>query len=259
MRAPPVPQAQPCAAGDPGGTDTAPTVADHAALPGAARHERFRELSGKVQGVVAGDPTEVSAGDRSDEAIGTGHLHLGAARAVGRVADLEQEMVVGRGARTLRRMRADMEREGTECAPSGGGELHADALAAPPPQGHPVVTRRGVLVRVREGLGGGVRVGRHRAGEREDGDVTVDGAPRSGEMGQAEAGDRRVRIVVPGTGRHLAMRRGVRAELDHAQRNRGTRVLAHVARCDASDPGPGLRVNQRGRTARGRTGRETDG
>ena len=91
-----------------------------------------------------------------------------------------------------------------------------------------------MLVLVREGGdrraggGDGALGGQYR-------DVLVRRAPRSAEVGQAEAVDLRVGVGVAPAGLHC-VRAGVRAPLHHAEGDVGSGELAHGARADGSRP-----------------------
>ena len=223
-------------AGTVGGTRQRARVA-----PRPGRRERPVEEGDEMEGVGGAGPAELPTRHLALDLLVAQHLHACSGHGVAAVRHLEQDVGFGPGWEgEARDSRARCHREG-----HGDGSLLSEL--------DPVLPRRCVLVMVREA--------RDRRGGRGDGaygrqyrDVLIRRAPRSAQVGQAEAVDLGVVVRVATPGLHR-VRAGVRAPLDHAEGDVRPGELAHGARADRSGPSAVERTDEGRRVGAGGRGR----
>ena len=209
-----------------------------------------------------GDVDAVARPLAAEEAAGGGAVDL----ATGRV-DADRGEVVGLGAAAGvdqdAGVRVAGEGEARHAGAGGRGQLGLDRAAADRVEADRVVARPAALVGVREaglelavergafGRGRGV----DRLGGRHEGEVAVERAAGTGEVGEAEALDVGVAVVVAGAA--VAIGRGrVGAPLDHAEGRRRAGEVVAAAEGVVTGPGAGEDVDVVGQAGgRRRSGR----
>ncbi len=125
--------------------------------------------------------------------------------------------------------------EAADARAGDAGEAHRDAIA----QGRGIVPSLCVLARMREGHGRGARVGADGADGGKDRHVAIGAAAGPAEVGQAEAAQAAVAVLISAAVRPFL--RGIGAPLEHPERH--VRARKHVDRTGRADEW----IDQRGR------------
>ena len=219
--------------------------------PGPRGGEGAGEAGGEVDLVARALAAEEAAPGAAADFAGAGvDLDRGFVVGLGRPAGVDQDA----------RVRARREGEAAEAGAGGRGQRDADRAAPLRLQLDRVEAGRAALGLVREARLELPRQSRprprrgrsaQRFGGRDEGEVAVDGAARAAQVGEAEAGDVVVAVVVAA---RVRRRRGrVGAPLDHPEGQRRPRVVVAAAEGVRPGPGPGEDVDLRRRVS-GRAG-----
>ena len=203
------------------------------ARPGPGPDEGPVELGHEVQGVGSACAAEGPAGHRTAE-LAVPDDHVGSGCRIGAVRYFEQQ---------LSRAVTGVDELG-DAGPGGDGQAAADSRGS---EGHAVLPGGGVLVTVVEGGRGRLGVGTDRTHRRQDRDVAVTRAAGTAQVAETEPADRRIGVGVP-TARRRPTRLGVRAPLDHPERDIGSGELGDGSRIRRTRPGPVDGVDQGGRS-----------
>ena len=218
-------------------------------LPGPVGIEAAVEDRGDVDAVARALATEKATRGRAvDLVVGRIDVDRGEVVGLGTAAGVDQEAGV----------RVAGEGEARHPGAGGSGQLGLDRAAADRVDADRVVARPAALVGVREaglelaverrpsGRGRGV----NRLGGRHEGKVAVEGAAGAGEVGEAEAPDVGVAVVIAGAA--VAVGRGrVGAPLDHAEGRSRTGEVVATAEGVVTGPGAGEDVDVIGQAGSG--------